>query len=91
MSNTVDDIGLSTTGERQAVTTAAGAVRVGFLAAQDPQRVTLRDMTGVNATLERTAIATMKPLGRSLMPEGLLAGMTDQQVSDLFAYLLSLK
>jgi putative heme-binding domain-containing protein len=69
------------------VTTAAGAVRVGFLAAQDPQRVTLRDMTGVNATLERTAIATMKPLGRSLMPEGLLTGRTEQDLRDLFAYL----
>ena len=69
------------------VTTAAGAVRVGFLAAQDLQRVTLRDMTGVNATLERTAIATMKPLGRSLMPEGLLTGRTEQELLDLFAYL----
>ena len=69
------------------VTTAAGAVRVGFLAAQDPQRVTLRDMTGVNATLERTAVATMKPLGRSLMPEGLLTGRTERELLDLFAYL----
>ena len=30
-------------------------------------------------------------LRRSLMPEGLLDTMNDQQVSDLFAYLLSLK
>ena len=69
------------------LTTKAGAVRVGFLAAQDPERVTLRDMTGVNATVERSAIASLKPLGRSLMPEGLLAGRSDAELRDLFAYL----
>ena len=69
------------------VTTTTGAVRVGFLAAQDAQRVTLRDMTGVNATLDRASIAKMKPLGRSLMPEGLLSGRSDQELCDLFAYL----
>jgi putative heme-binding domain-containing protein len=69
------------------LTTTAGAVRVGFLAAQDAERVTLRDMTGVNATLERSVVASLKPLGRSLMPEGLLAGRTDAELRDLFAYL----
>ena len=34
-------------------------------------------------------VAAMEPLGGSLMPEGLLAGLTDQQVRDLFAYLRS--
>lgn len=69
------------------VTGTSGSVRVGFLAAQDAQRVTLRDMTGVNATIERSTIASIKPLGRSLMPEGLLTGRSDAELRDLFAYL----
>ena len=37
--------------------------------------------------LARTDIATMQPVGRSLMPEGLLDGLSDQELRDLFAYL----
>ncbi len=68
------------------VSSTDGSVRVGFLAAQDAKHLTLRDLTGVSATVERSAIASMKPLGRSLMPEGLLSGRTDAEIRDLFAY-----
>jgi putative heme-binding domain-containing protein len=69
------------------VTTKDGSVYSGFLASQDRQRVVLRDMTGVNVSLDRTKIATMNGIGRSLMPEGLLSDKTDAQLRDLFAYL----
>ena len=38
--------------------------------------------------LRRAAeISEMRPLGRSLMPSGLLDGLADQTLRDLFAYL----
>jgi putative heme-binding domain-containing protein len=64
-----------------------GAVHSGFLTAQDAQRVVLRDMAGVNISLPRDQLASLKSAGRSLMPEGLLAGKTDAELRDLFAYL----
>jgi hypothetical protein len=41
--------------------------------------------------LPRGEIRQTQYLRRSLMPEGLLDGMSPQQVTDLFAYLMSLK
>lgn len=67
--------------------TTDGAVYSGFLAAQDAQRVVLRDMAGVSTTLTRDRLASLKSAGRSLMPEGLLSGLDDGQLRDLFTYL----
>ena len=39
--------------------------------------------------LPQDQIVDMKPTGVSLMPVGLLSGLTEQQVRDLFAYLRS--
>jgi hypothetical protein len=36
-------------------------------------------------------VSSTKYLRRSIMPEGLLDGFTDEQVVDLFAYLKTLK
>jgi len=43
----------------------------------------------VNQTLPLDQIAEMKSAGLSLMPEGLLNSLKEQQVRDLFAYLRS--
>ena len=64
-----------------------GAVHSGFLAAQDAKRVVLRDMAGLTVTVERTNIASLNGLGASLMPAGLLYGLSDAELRDLFAYL----
>ncbi len=69
------------------LTTKAPATYTGFLASQDPERVVLRDMAGISIPVERNQISTLQGLGRSLMPEGLLSGLTDSQLRDLFAYL----
>ena len=61
----------------------------GFLVEQDTNRVVLRGVDGQTVSLERSAIAEMRPGGTSLMPEGLLDPLGDQQVRDLFAYLRS--
>ena len=69
------------------VTTKGGATHTGFLARQDPERVVLRDLAGISLAVERGQLAALRGLGRSLMPEGLLAGMSDGELRDLFAYL----
>ncbi len=61
----------------------------GFLVERDARRVVLRTADGQNIAIEQRDIAEMKAAGLSLMPEGLLDAMNDQQVRDLFAYLRS--
>lgn len=61
----------------------------GFLVEQDSQTVVLRGLDGQNVALSRKDIAEMKPAGMSLMPEGLLENLKDDEVRDLFAYLRS--
>jgi putative membrane-bound dehydrogenase-like protein len=64
-----------------------GTVHSGFVATQDAQRVVLRDMAGLTVSVERADLASLKGLGSSLMPAGLLAGLSDSDLRDLFAYL----
>jgi hypothetical protein len=40
-------------------------------------------------TLEKTAIDKVQPSQLSMMPDGLLDALSEQQVLDLFAYLMS--
>jgi len=51
--------------------------------------VTLLDIGGNKTVLSRTNIKDMQASHTSLMPEGLLDAMTEQQVKDLFAYFMS--
>jgi putative heme-binding domain-containing protein len=61
----------------------------GFLVERDEKVLVLRGPDGQNVTLEQANVSEMKSAGLSLMPEGLLDGLTPQQVRDLFAYLRS--
>lgn len=61
----------------------------GFLVERDARVVVLRGADGQNLTLEQGEIAEMRAAGASLMPEGLLDPLSDEQVRDLFAYLRS--
>ncbi len=67
--------------------TKLGAVYSGFLVSQDAERVALRDMTGVNTVVPRAQLASLQGVGRSVMPEGLLAGLAEDSLRDLFTYL----
>ena len=75
--------------ENHLVTTKDGRTLSGFLADKDNRVVVLRGIDGVNITLPQDEIQKMKAAGLSLMPEGLLDSLTEQQVRDLFAYLRS--
>jgi len=69
------------------VITDDGRVLNGFLADQDNRVVVIRGADGQSVTVARDEIDEMVPQKKSLMPEGLLSKMTDQEIRDLFAYL----
>ncbi len=64
-----------------------GSVHTGFVAARDDRRVVLRDMAGLTVSVERADLASLKGLGTSLMPAGLLGGLSDAELRDFYAYL----
>jgi len=73
--------------ENYVVVTEDGRVVNGFLADQDSQVVVLRGVDGQNLIFRKDEIDDMRAIPRSVMPEGALKNLTDQQIRDLFAYL----
>lgn len=71
------------------IETTDGRTVGGFVADRDARAVVLRDLEGQDVVLPSAQIQAIKPVGRSLMPEGLLEDLTDAQVRDLFAFLRS--
>ena len=69
------------------VKTKDGRTLGGFQIDRDNQVTVLRGLDGQDLTLSAAEIDTVEPMGRSLMPEGLLEGLDEQQWRDLFAYL----
>ncbi len=59
----------------------------GFLADQDNRVVVVRGIDGQNITIARDDIEEIVPSKKSLMPEGLLNNLTDEQIRNLFTYL----
>ena len=70
------------------VTMKDGRALIGMIADQNPQSVTLRDPANQMTILSRDQIASLKATPISLMPEGLLLELKDEQLRDLFAYLM---
>ena len=73
------------------VHTRDGELLSGFLADEDATSITLRRKDREDLHLPRAEIEHLRYDQLSLMPEGLLDALTEQEVSDLFAYLLSLR
>jgi putative membrane-bound dehydrogenase-like protein len=69
------------------ITTKDGRTVSGFQVDRDNQVTVVRGLDGQDVTLTAGEIAEVLPMGRSLMPEGLLEGLDEQQWRDLFAYL----
>lgn len=59
----------------------------GFIVDRDNQVTVLRGLGGENIMLRAAEIKTLEPMGRSLMPEGLLDDLSEQRLRDFFAYL----
>lgn len=73
--------------ENYIIVTTDGRVVNGFLADKDNQVVVLRGVDGQNLIFRRDEIEDMRAIKRSVMPEGSVKKLTDQQIRDLFAYL----
>jgi putative heme-binding domain-containing protein len=75
--------------ENHVVVTADGRTLTGILMEKDAGVVVLRTADGQRVVLPKDEVEELRVSGVSLMPEGLLHGLTDQEVRDLFAYLRS--
>ncbi|MFO0929724.1 MAG: HEAT repeat domain-containing protein [Gemmataceae bacterium] len=71
------------------IQTDDGRTLSGIIAGQDKTTVTLKDQEGRTVRLDRDRIDDMRASPVSLMPEGQLKTLTEQQVRDLFAFLMS--
>jgi len=61
----------------------------GFIESQTKDQVVVKTIDGLSHTLDMTDVASMKGQLQSLMPEGLLDNLTDQEIIDLVSYLRS--
>lgn len=66
-----------------------GRTLTGIVILSSDATLTVRCADGQDVTLEKSQIKLQKALGVSLMPEGLLEGLSDEDVKNLFAYLRS--
>lgn len=70
------------------VDTTDGRSLSGLIQNETSDAIVLAMMGGVKETLPRSSIRQMKSLDRTLMPDGLEAAITKDQMSDLIAFLL---
>jgi len=75
--------------ENFALVTGDGRVLNGFIADQDNRVVVLRGIDGKSVTVPRDEIEVLRPLPQSVMPEGVLRPLSEDEIRDLFAYLRS--
>jgi putative membrane-bound dehydrogenase-like protein len=73
--------------EPMLIATDEGRILTGFVVEQDSERVWLRNIEGQTTVVAREEIEEQRRLTRSIMPEGLLNQLSEQQVRDLFAFL----
>jgi putative membrane-bound dehydrogenase-like protein len=69
------------------IVTADGKSRTAFLVSQTEQDQTFVDEQGKQFTLKNEDVEVAEPLRQSIMPTGLPALLTDQEMRDLFAFL----
>jgi putative heme-binding domain-containing protein len=75
--------------ENTIVATSDGRVLSGFVVDQDNRVVVLRGSNGETSVLSREDIDDISAVPQSLMPGGLLHPLAEQEIRDLFAYLLA--
>jgi putative heme-binding domain-containing protein len=73
------------------VLTSDGAVITGLKIAEDKQKLHIRAADGKDHPLAKDEIESFKIQPQSIMPKGLAAAMTAQELADLLAFLSSLK
>ncbi|MBQ11863.1 MAG: dehydrogenase [Planctomyces sp.] len=73
--------------ENYTVLTQNGRIVTGFIADQDNQVVVVRGVDGHNVVVPRKDIDEMLANPKSVMPDGLLDKLSDEQIKHLFAFL----
>ncbi|NUM54484.1 MAG: c-type cytochrome [Candidatus Hydrogenedentes bacterium] len=73
--------------ENYTIETADLETYSGIIKAQDESSITLKCPQGIEKTIARADISSIKTASKSLMPEELEKGMTKQQLRDLIGYL----
>ena len=68
---------------------APPVILTGFITDAGNLTVTIRDLSGIRTVIARKDLAQLTRAPISIMPEGLLDQLTDQQIRDLIAYLQS--
>jgi putative heme-binding domain-containing protein len=69
--------------------TIDGRVATGFVVDDNEEIVTLRESSGQSITIAKEELEEYKATPKSIMPDGLLDKLSEEQVRDLFAYLQS--
>jgi putative membrane-bound dehydrogenase-like protein len=72
-----------------AIETVDGRLVTGLKVADTAAGITVRGSDGTDTTVPRAEIESAEPLAQSLMPENLLDALSEQELRDLFAYLMS--
>ncbi|HEX8203841.1 MAG TPA: c-type cytochrome, partial [Isosphaeraceae bacterium] len=75
--------------QAQTVALADGRVLTGLIVEENGQAITLFDGQKQKTVIPRDAIEAIQPSETSLMPEGVLDALRDDQIRDLFRYLQS--
>lgn len=65
-----------------------GTIANGILERREGGEIVLRDLAGNRTRVREEKVATLIASPTSVMPEGLLTGMSDQDLRDFFAYLM---
>jgi putative heme-binding domain-containing protein len=65
-----------------------GQIFTGLIDKQDAGGVVIRDVAGQKHTIKQPDIESLEASPVSLMPEGLLTGLSDGELGDLFAWLM---
>ena len=73
------------------VSTKDGEEYEGLVGQETESSITLRQSGGLNVTVSRDNVQIFHGTGRSLMPEGLSAGMNVQDMADLLEFIVRLK
>jgi putative membrane-bound dehydrogenase-like protein len=66
-----------------------GTNEIGLLAAEDAQTITLKGENGVQKVIAKKDVESHTVQEKSMMPEGLAAGMTTQDFRDLVRYVMA--
>ena len=73
------------------VKTKSGSTLVGYIISDSDDELVMKVPGGVSVTTKKSEIFSKDKIDGSLMPEGLIASITEKELVDLVEYLMTLK